>query len=362
MRISWVPRKVVDRGDVEARLSRAEESNRFANFGPNASELETRAAGLLRIGQDRRVVAVCSGAAAIQALVGALCIEAGRKLRFAVQAFTFPCSVQGLLLDSLVVDLAPGDLSLDLAALELLSDDFDGLVITNPNGTCVDIGRYVDFCQARGKRLLFDNAATPYTFYRGRNCCDYGDGAAVSLHHTKPLGFGEGGLAIVRQSLYPAVVRAANFGYTAQDRTCHSQFAGNHKLSEVAAIYCLQHLRFFREIVDSHARLACYFYSQLPAPLTPLPTKADPDQPALLSSLAVIFPRSAQTDFFGQLGIEAKKYYAPLNPELPVAADLYQRIISFPLHRELNPAKVDYILQAIRDYLAEQVPCTAQTQ
>ena len=47
------------------------------------------------------------------------------------------------------------------------------------------------------KFLIFDNAATPFTYYKGKSCCNYGHGSTISFHHTKPLGFGEGGAIIV---------------------------------------------------------------------------------------------------------------------------------------------------------------------
>ena len=61
--------------------------------------------------------------------------------------------------------------------------------------------------------IIFDNAATPYTFWEGTNSCNYRERDLMYLlHHTKPIGFGEGGLAIIDKKYEESVRIATNFG------------------------------------------------------------------------------------------------------------------------------------------------------
>ena len=62
----------------------------------------------------------------------------------------------------------------------------DGIIVTNIFGNIVDIEKYITYCNKNNIILLFDNAATPYTFYKGKNCVNYGTGSIISFHHTKP--------------------------------------------------------------------------------------------------------------------------------------------------------------------------------
>ena len=85
---------------------------------------------------------------------------------------------------------------------------------------------------------MFDNAASPYSFWKGTNSCNLGVASYVSLHHTKPIGFGEGGLIIIDKK-YEKYARASiNFGL--MDDEPINDRGGNLKMSEVSAAAILQ--------------------------------------------------------------------------------------------------------------------------
>jgi dTDP-4-amino-4,6-dideoxygalactose transaminase len=46
----------------------------------------------------------------------------------------------------------------------------------------------------------------------GTNSCNLGNASFISLHHTKPIGFGEGGLVIIDKEYEESVRIACNFG------------------------------------------------------------------------------------------------------------------------------------------------------
>ena len=39
----------------------------------------------------------------------------------------------------------------------------------NTGGNCVDIEKYENYCNEKKNFLIFDNAASSYTFYKGKN-------------------------------------------------------------------------------------------------------------------------------------------------------------------------------------------------
>ena len=134
----------------------------------------------------------------MHALTSAFALEtdsdSDSEMRWVTQSFTFPPSAQGPLSTAQIVDINE-KFSLDLDQLD--PETLDGIIVTNIFGNVVDISKYVDWSNRHRKFLVFDNAATPYTFYKGSNSCNYGNGSIISFHHTKPLGFGEGGAIIV---------------------------------------------------------------------------------------------------------------------------------------------------------------------
>jgi len=180
----------------------------------------------------------------LNCLVSGLNIYYNRKLKWIVQSFTFPCSVQGNLIDSIVVDI-DDNMGPNILELEQKVDDYDGILVTNCFGTCTNIELYEKFCIKNNKLLLFDNAASPYTLYKGKNIVNYGNGCMVSFHHTKPIGFGEGGLIVFDSKYLDCMNKAVCFGFTSQNKVEFNIYANNYKMSEISCIFIDEYLKNF---------------------------------------------------------------------------------------------------------------------
>ena len=110
--------------------------------------------------------------------------------------------------------------------------------------------------------IYFDNAATSYTFYKGKNCLNYGNGCTISFHHTKPFGFGEGGAIIVDKKYEKNIRCLNNFGIGLTDNY-YVKEGNNNKMSEVSAVYIIQYLENnFDLIIKKHQDLYKYFKEQ----------------------------------------------------------------------------------------------------
>ena len=133
--------------------------------------------------------------------------------------------------------------------LEELDSSIDGIIVTNIFGNIVDIAKYEKWAKDNNKFLIFDNAATPFTFYKGKSCCNYGNGATISFHHTKPLGFGEGGAIIVDKKYEKNIRCLINFGINLTDNYWVKE-GNNYKMSDISAVYIIQYLDNFDLIVN----------------------------------------------------------------------------------------------------------------
>ena len=71
-----------------------------------------------------------------------------------------------------------------------IRDSYDAAAVLNPFGLFGSLSNVVDFTRTRSKALIIDNAHGLLGFARNDH-----DGVfeCISLHHTKPFGFGEGG-------------------------------------------------------------------------------------------------------------------------------------------------------------------------
>ena len=332
MDIRWVPAKPIDVLRVSGFLQTSADRNHFANGGPCVKRLEKELVTILDILPTKRVIATTNGAAALHALIAGLSIAKGRNISLATQAFTFPASAQGPLRGSTIVDIdeqgGPD--------LNQVPKDIDGLVVTNVFGHVTPLDKYVQWAQ--GKYLILDNAACPLSYYRGVNSLNYGTGSIVSFHHTKPLGFGEGGAVIVDAEYEPYVRRAICFGYGTEQ--VWNEWSSNWKMSDPAAAYILSHLYSTKEIQQKHIRGYEYIEERLPADVRLLPHAGES---LFASCIPVLFPTPISLP---QTKIEIKKYYRPLVSR-PVSDDWYNRILCFPLTTDMNQPEYDLILETI---------------
>lgn len=343
--VKWLARKEIDYEKVDKYIQVSLRLNQFTNGGPNVKRLEDLLRSLLKVDDERSIIVVNNGAAALHALASAISLEEKKSIRWASQSYTFPSVVQGSLIGTLLVDIGP-DVGPDLSQIP---PEIDGIIVTNVLGHLSDLSKYERWAVENSKYLLFDCAATSYSFYRGRNSINYGTGSIISFHHTKPIGFGEGGAIIVEKRYEAAVRKIINFGY---DMVKLDQIwlpeGNNYKMSDLSSIYILQYLEQFPGIVETHRRIYQRFLEGLKRipNVTPFPNFSD--EIPFVSCMPVIFSQPQRLEKFVDKGIEVKKYYKPLDLSHPRAVDLYNRIICFPCNKDMTEGIVDWILDEIR--------------
>ncbi|CAF3394834.1 unnamed protein product [Rotaria socialis] len=164
-RLVWIARKPINFTRIESLLARSIQQNHFANFGPCVEQLEAFLGKILDINPTKAVILTNNGSAALHAIIGGLQIYQKKKLRFVTQAFTFPTSAQCNLTGTVIVDI-DNDLGLNLDLVDI--DAVDGIIVTNVFGHVVDIKKYTEWAAKNNKYLIFDNAATSFTFYEGK--------------------------------------------------------------------------------------------------------------------------------------------------------------------------------------------------
>jgi dTDP-4-amino-4,6-dideoxygalactose transaminase len=257
-----------------------------------------------------------------------------RKLQWATQSFTFPPSAQGILKHTHIVDI-DDEGGIDLS---LVPNNTDGIIVTNIFGNVVDIEKYIQWSNKYNKFIIFDNAATAYTFYKGINSCNYGNGSVISFHHTKPFGFGEGGAIIIDKQYELECKRIINFGISNELQLPWSSFGGNYKMSEISAIYILSYLQDnFCKIVKHHISM----YKKYRSSFKMYPNFGDTDM-TVLSCFCLIDDKYDET-FLQKIqknNITCRKYYHPLTNTTKATA-IYKKILCYPLHINIKSIHIE---------------------
>jgi dTDP-4-amino-4,6-dideoxygalactose transaminase len=343
--VSWVARKGINHERVKELLNHSIEKNHFTNGSPLVEMLENRTREILKIEDSRAIICVSNGTAAIWATVAAIELYHSRDMMVCTQSFTFPASAQGYLDNARIIDI-DHDGGIDLELIDPTS--CDGIIVTNVFGNIVDISKYESWCTIHDKFLIFDNAATSNTFYKGRNSCNYGTAATLSFHHTKPIGFGEGGCVIIDKKFERSFRNIINFGIdnTSLLGKWHRK-GGNYKMSDLQAAYIIQYLDNFDIIVNKKNDVYGYFVNRISdrSDIKLFPNFSD--GLPFVSCISILIDKSSKVmKTLLDNNIYCRKYYTPLTPG-PVATDIYNQIICISCTDDMTKDDIDRIIRLI---------------
>ena len=358
--INWISNKTINDTRINELLKSSIDTGRFSNNGPNILLLEKIIRKKLQITDDKDIIAVNNGTSALHSMILSIEFKLKKKLKWATQSFTFPPSNQGPLSNSLIVDI-DNEGGIDLNKID---KNIDGIIITNVFGNIVNISKYEKWCRDNGKILVFDNAATPFTFFNNKSSCNYGLGSIISFHHTKSIGFGEGG-AIIIDKEYGDIVRGINnfgMGLTAN---YYLPQGNNFKMSDVSAAYIIQYLDNFDKIVEKHKLLYKYIRIKITEfniimknkienkkDLVTLFPSFHGEDKILPNCICLLIEKNSQKiiDTLLENNIFSRKYYHPLK-NTEIANEIYAKIVCFPCNIDMSLEIIDKILKIIFETL-----------
>lgn len=203
----------------------------YSNFGPAVHALEEEIASKLRVPASR-VVAMASATTGLQG-----CVAVSDAHHWHVPDFTFVASAYAVIQANKklsLVDVREQDFAMDY---ELLGAQEKGsaLLPVMPFGQPVSINNIPDL-----RDVVIDAAASLGSF-PDLSMLPPSWAVVFSLHATKVLPAGEGGIAVLGNDQYAHALRAwSNFGFSGS-RTSKT-LGTNAKISEVSACYALASL------------------------------------------------------------------------------------------------------------------------
>lgn len=217
-------------------FSQIDENRWYSNFGPLTSELEERLSDYFAVEKDC-IVALSNGTAALEAAID-MC---GNQSSWSCPSWTFAATPSALLRSKRQLRFI--DVDNDWRIRTNNDFDYPNILEVLPFGDRVKLSKWNE---PKGT-VLFDAAASFDSLFNfGKDAVNYEWGLIVSLHATKSLPAGEGGLFISNNSDWVHRVRAwSNFGFV-NDR--ESSFVGtNAKMSEYTAAIALASLDVWEE-------------------------------------------------------------------------------------------------------------------
>lgn len=221
---------------VREYLQSMDESRIYSNRGPLLDQLESRYADFL--GVEKSNLVICANATL--ALQGAVFLSPAEK--FYVPSYTFPASLSSVInagKELVLSDIAESDWT--ISTEHLYNSDKNGLIEVLPFGASFDFKR-----NATWEHVIIDAAASIGSGNFKFSEMNESWVAVFSLHATKTLGMGEGGIAVFGSTSAAEKFRSwINFGFFGNRS---SSLPGiNAKMSETSAAYGLASLDLWEE-------------------------------------------------------------------------------------------------------------------
>jgi dTDP-4-amino-4,6-dideoxygalactose transaminase len=335
----------------------------YTNFGPLYHRFKRQIANACLSGIDEdRITLVSSGTASIELSLRTLNLPHGSNIL--TTGFTFPATIHAIKnvgLNPILCDIDPGTWQLNPNDLyqHIKQHDIAAIIPVAAFGVPVDSSSWAKLSNNTGIPVIVD-AAAALSSQSIHSDLTY----AFSLHATKPIGVGEGGLVVFPSPSQSIICKKiSNFGIE-PDRNI-SMIGANAKLSEYHCAVGLAQLGRLDSIRTNRQGIFDYYKSKLLklGNINPLQKGNDQSPPASLYVTFKNLESKVVNEKLYQKEIETRLLYQPIISELTAYKDkiaitsnglnVAQRVarhgLALPFHSHLSTSDIDYIVDAIAD-------------
>jgi len=356
--------------EVDAEIKKVIDNTAFIN-GPVVKEFQTDLEQYLGV---KHVIPCANGTDALQCAMMALDLQPGDEV--ITTSFTFIATAEVIALLRLVpvvVDVFPDTFCINPEAIEkAITPKTKAIVPVHLFGQCADMEAILIIAKKHNLYIIEDNAqaiGATYTFSDGttKKAGVMGDIGCTSFFPSKNLGcFGDGGAIFTNNDTLAEMLRCVvNHGMKV--RYYHDYIGVNSRLDSIQAAVLKIKLKHLDEYNRARLKAAKQYNkgffecSKLKTPVTASFTDHVFHQYTLITKDV---DRNGLQDYLQSKNIPAMIYYpvplhqqkAYLDPryqtgDFPVSEYLCQRVISLPMHTELDEEQQNYIIQSVLEFV-----------
>jgi UDP-2-acetamido-2-deoxy-ribo-hexuluronate aminotransferase len=322
----------------------------------------------------KHVIPCANGTDALQIAMMALDLQPGDEVITANFTYVATAEVIALLkLTPVLVDVNPDTFDIDINALEkAITPKTKAIVPVHLFGQCADMEKIMDIARKNNLYVIEDTAqaiGADYTFSNGstKKAGTIGTIGCTSFFPSKNLGcYGDGGAIFTNDDELAGKIRMiANHGQSVQ--YYHDEIGVNSRLDSLQAAILRIKLPHLDKYAEARNKAAEY-YDKAFAGNTKVRT------PARVKNSTHVFhqytlqlngvDRLALKDFLAQKDIPAMIYYpVPLHKQkayqseryddqdFPVTVELCKKVVSLPMHTEMDEEQLKYITDAVLEFL-----------
>ena len=347
------------RESINGRIQKVLDHGQFI-LGPEVGELEQRLAAYTG---SKHCVTVASGTEALLIALMALDIKPGDEV--ITPSFTFVATAEVIVLAGakpVFVDIEPDTCNVDVAKLEaLITPRTRAIMPVSLYGQVADMDE-INAIAARHELAVIEDAAQSFgATYKGRKSCALSTIGCTSFFPSKPLGcYGDGGAIFTDDDALARACREIRVhGQSA--RYVHTRIGVGGRMDTIQCAVLLAKLERFEWELEQRGRIAARYtdlLSRIPGVETPV---VRPDRTSVFAQYTIqVDDRDGLQKRLAAESIPTAVHYPiPLNLQpaykhlccpdcTPVAERVARRVVSLPMHADLDQATQDRVVEAMR--------------
>jgi UDP-2-acetamido-2-deoxy-ribo-hexuluronate aminotransferase len=332
-------------------------------MGPEIGELEKKLSEYVGVSH---CLTVSSGTDALLIAMMALDIRPGDEV--ITTPFTFIATGEMIALlgaKPVFVDIDPETLNIDPALIErAITPRTRAIMPVSLYGQCADLDAINAIAAAHGLAVIEDGAQSFGATYRGRRSCGLSTIGCTSFFPSKPLGcYGDGGAVFTDDEALATAMREIRVH--GQDRRYHHPRIGiNARMDTLQAAILLAKFEVFPDEVVARERIGARYTQRISArcPTVLTPTVLPTNTSVYAQYTVQVENRAEVSRHLNSRGVPTAVHYPMslhqqpafaflgLGPgSFPVTERAAGRVLSLPMHPNLDEATQDLVVEALRD-------------
>lgn len=351
------------RDPINARIQAVLDHGQYI-MGPEVKELET---ALSAYTGAKHCITVASGTEALLISLMALGIKPGDEI--ITTSFTFVATAEVIALlgaKPVFVDVEPDTCNIKVSEVEAkITPATRAIIPVSLYGQCGDMDELNAVAARHGLPVIEDAAQSFGATYKGRKSCNLSTLGCTSFFPSKPLGcYGDGGAIFTNDDALAEACRQIRV-HGQSGRYYHTRIGVGGRMDTLQCAVVLAKLERFEWERQERIRIGAR-YSEL---LADLPAGARtvtvrPDRDSVWAQYTVMVPnRETVQARLKEAGIPTAVHYPrPIHAQpayaqyassdTPVSDELATRVMSLPMHPDLDAGTQDFIVEQLRKALA----------
>ncbi|KER10208.1 MAG: Pleiotropic regulatory protein [[Candidatus Thermochlorobacteriaceae] bacterium GBChlB] len=358
--------------ELDAEIEKVIASASFINGAP-VGELECALSKYLGV---KYALGCANGTDALQIALMALGIGKGDEV--ITTPFTFAATVEAIVLVGATpryVDIDEQTFNMDADLLEAaITPNTKAIMPVHLYGQPAEIERITHIACHHGLDLIEDNAQSFGAEYKGKKVGSFGRVSTTSFFPAKNLGaFGDAGALFTHEEdLFWKLKMIAQHG--AKVRYTHELLGVNSRLDTIQAAVLNVKLKYLDEFNKARQAAAALYDHYLSQANLQTPYR-DINATHIFHQYTVLLPKAGMRDklqqFLSSRGVPSSVHY-PIalhlqtafrderypKGALPIAESIAERVLSLPMHTELDEEQIAYISEQVIEFVGRKESAT----